>query len=172
MNRAEKERVVEELRQELSQTDAVYLADFRGLTVEQVNSLRREFRAAGCTYRVVKNTLLWRAIQGTDKEALEPLLEGPTAIAYSAEDPLAPAKVLAKFAKEFEPLEIKGGYFEGFRGPEEVVQISKMPGKDELRSMLLATMLAVPQGFMRLLQAAPQRFLLVLEARKRQLEEG
>ncbi len=172
MNRAQKERVVEELRQELSHVDAIYLADFRGLTVEQVNLLRREFRAAGCTYRVVKNTLLLRAVQGTEKEALEPLLAGPTAVAYSADDPLAPAKVLAKFAKEFEPLEIKGGYFEGFRGPEDVVQISKMPGKDELRARLLATMLAVPQGFLRLLEAAPQRFLLVLEARRRQLDES
>ena len=172
MNRTQKEQVVESLREELSATEAVYLADFRGLTVEQVNQMRRAFQEAGCVYKVVKNTLLLRAVKGTDKEALEPLLKGPTGIAFAPDDPLAPAKVLTKFAKDFDALKIKGGFFDGLRTPEEVVAISKMPGKDELRSTLLATMLAVPQGFLRLCLAPAQRFLLVLQARKRQLEEG
>lgn len=170
MNRTQKEQTVEALRSDLEQVEALYLADFRGLTVEEVNTLRHEFRQAGCTYKVVKNTLLKLAIEGTDKEEISSLLEGPTAIAYSQEDPLAPAKLLAKFAKEYAKFEIKGGYFEGARNAEEVVAISKMPGREELRSQLLATMLAVPQGLLRLMQAPAQRMLLVLEARKRQLE--
>ncbi len=170
MNRTQKEQAVEALRSDLGEVEAIYLADFRGLTVEEANTLRHEFREAGCTYQVVKNTLLKLAVEGTDKEEISPLLEGPTAIAYSTEDPLTPAKLLAKFAKEFEHFNIKGGYFEGARNAEEVVAISKMPGKDELRSQLLATMLAVPQGLLRLMQAPAQRMLLVLEAKKRQLE--
>ncbi|MCD6497272.1 MAG: 50S ribosomal protein L10 [Deltaproteobacteria bacterium] len=170
MNRTQKEQSVESLRQELGGVEALYLADYRGLTVEQVNELRSAFKAKGCSYAVVKNTLLKRAIEGTPLEEVSPLLEGPTAIAYSAEDPLVPAKLLAKFAKSFAPLEIKGAFFEGFRSGPDVVALSKMPGKDELRSTVLATMLAVPQGLLRLFLAAPQRLLLVLMARQRELE--
>jgi large subunit ribosomal protein L10 len=154
----------------LSQIEALFLADYRGLTVEEANELRSEFRSSGCSYRVVKNTLLKRAVEGTSLEELGPLLEGPTAISYSAEEPLQPAKVLAKFAKQLAPLEIKGGFYEGLRTPEDVVSLSKMPGKDELRSTLLQTMLAAPQNLLRLFLGAPQRFLMVLGARGRQLE--
>jgi large subunit ribosomal protein L10 len=171
MNRAEKHQEVESLREALSEIEALFLADYRGLTVEEANELRREFRNTGCSYRVVKNTLLKRAVDGTSLEGLNPLLEGPTAVAFSAEEPLQPAKVLAKFAKEMAPLEIKGAFYEGVRTPEDVISLSKMPGKDELRSQLLQTMLAAPQNLMRLFNAASQRFLMVLSARGRELEE-
>lgn len=170
MNRAQKQQEVDTLREALSEVDALFLADYRGITVEEANTMRREFREKGCTYKVVKNTLLKRAVEDTPLEEIGQLLAGPTAMAYSSDDPLQPAKVLVKYVKEYKPLEIKGAFFEGFRSPEEVVELSKMPGKDELRSKLLATMLAAPQNLLRLFLGAPQRFLMVLDARKRDLE--
>ncbi len=170
MNRTEKQQEVDGLREKLTEVDALFLADYRGITVEEANAMRREFREKDCAYKVVKNTLLKRAIEGTHMEELSSLLKGPTAMAYSKSDPVEPAKVLAKFVKEYKSLEIKGAFFEGLRSPEEVIGLSKMPGKDELRSKLLATMLAAPQNLLRLLLAAPQRFLMVLDARKRDLE--
>lgn len=169
MDKTQKENNVDSLRKALSEVNALFLADFRGLTVEQVDGLRRGFKASGCVYKVVKNTLLRLAVSGTTLEPLSDMLTGPTAIAFSDKDPLEVAKVLVKFAKDYEKLEIKGGFFEGVRTASEVEALSKMPGKDELRSMLLATMLAVPQKLLRTLNAASQRFLLVLNARERKL---
>jgi len=170
MNRAQKQQEVDTLREALSEVDALFLADYRGITAEEANAMRREFREKGCTYKVIKNTLLKRAVKDTPLEEIGQLLAGPTAMVYSGDDPLQPAKVLVKYVKEYKPLEIKGAFFEGFRSPEEVVELSKMPGKDELRSKLLATMLAAPQNLLRLFLGAPQRFLMVLDARKRDLE--
>jgi large subunit ribosomal protein L10 len=116
----------------------------------------------------VKNTLLGKAIKGTPMEGIEKLLAGPTAIAYSFEDPAAPAKVAAKVAKAEEKFVIKGGYVEGkaldLKGVEA---LSQLPGKDELRATFLATLLAVPQNFLRLTTAAQQNFVLLLAARER-----
>ncbi len=173
MNRTEKQQIIESLKGELAlEGGAVILADFKGLTVANAEEVRREFRAAECSYRVVKNTLLERAVRGTDLEPLASLLEGPTAIAYHRTDPVAPAKAAVKCSKEHKQFEIKGGFFEELLDAVNVDALSKMPSKDELRSKLLATMLAAPQNLLRLMLAAPQRMLLVLESRKRQLEEG
>jgi large subunit ribosomal protein L10 len=170
MNRNEKQQEVEFLREALLDVNALFLADYRGITVEEANTMRREFREKECSYKVIKNSLLKRAIKDTPLEELSDLLSGPTAMAYSKGDPVQPAKVLVKYEKEYKPFKIKGAFFEGFRTPEEVISLSKMPGKDELRSKLLATMLAAPQNLLRLLLAAPQRFLMVIDARKRDLE--
>ena len=99
MNTTEKKTTISTLRDKLVRAQSLVLANFRGLSVESDTKLRREFRAAGCEYRVVKNTLLGQAAKGTPMEVLEPLLAGPTAIAYSFEDPSAPAKVATKVAR-------------------------------------------------------------------------
>lgn len=173
MNRTEKETIIADLKQELALAGgAVVLADFKGLTVEKATAVRNEFREADCSYRVVKNTLLKRVVEGTPLEAIGPLLKGPTAIAYSRTDPVAPAKVAVKCAKDHATFVVKGGFFEEVLAPARVLELSTMPSKDEMRSRLLATFMAAPQSFVRLLQAAPQRMLLVLDSRKRQLENG
>ena len=173
MNRTEKEQIIERLQQNLAlEGGAVILADFKGLTVANADAVRKEFRDAECTYEVVKNTLLERAVMGTPLEELGAKLEGTTAIAYSRTDPVAPAKAAVKCAKEHKKFSIKGGFFESLLDAANVEQLSRMPSKDELRSKLLATMLAAPQSLLRLMIAAPQRMLLVLESRKRQLDEG
>jgi len=172
VEKAVKEENISALKADLAKATSLVLADFRGISVKSDTNVRREFRAGGCSYRVVKNTLLGIAVKGTPFESVEKLLAGPTAIAYSFEDPAAPAKVATKIAKQEEKFVIKGGYVDGraldIKGVEA---LSNLPGKDELRATFLATLLAVPQNFLRLTTAAQQNMLLLLAARERALQE-
>lgn len=173
MNATDKNANIDSLKTRLASAQSLILADFRGLTVESDNKLRREFRAVGCEYQVVKNTLLGKAVKGTAMEVLDSLLAGPTAIAYSTEDPSAPAKVATKMAKVESKFVIKGGYIDGkLLDKQGVEALSTLPGKDEARATFLATLLAVPQNFLRLLSAAPQNFVYLLAAREDALKGG
>jgi len=173
MERAQKEESIGALKADLAKAASLVLADFRGLTVNVDTGLRREFRAAGCRYQVVKNTLLGLAVKGTPMEGIESLLAGPTAIAYSFEDPAVPAKVATKIAKAEEKFVIKGGFVDGKALDLKGVQaLSTLPGRDELRATFLATLQAVPQNFLRLLNAAPQNFVYLLSAREQELGGG
>ena len=173
MERAVKEENIASLKDDLAKATSLVLADFRGINVKNDTALRREFRLSGCKYKVVKNTLLGRAVEGTAMEGLEKLFVGPTAIAYSFEDPAAPAKIATKVAKGEEKFIIKGGYVDGQALDAKGVEaLSKMPTKDELRSSFLALLVAAPQNFLALLTAAPQQTLAVLAAREQQLGEG
>jgi large subunit ribosomal protein L10 len=173
MERTVKETNIAALKSDLAKASSLVLADFRGINVKNDTALRREFRANGCRYQVVKNTLLGKAVKGTGLEGLEKLFVGPTAIAYSFEDPAAPAKVATKVAKGEEKFVIKGGYVDGKAlDVKGVVALSNLPGKDELRATFLATLLAVPQNFLRLTTAAQQNFAFLLSARERALSEG
>jgi large subunit ribosomal protein L10 len=173
VNSTEKNANIELLKTRLTGAQSLVVADFRGLTVESDNKLRREFRAIGCEYQVVKNTLLGKALKGTPMEVLEPLLVGPTAIAFSVEDPSAPAKVATKVAKAESKFVIKGGYIDGKLLDQKGVEaLSTLPGKDEARATFLATLLAVPQNFLRLLSAAPQNFVHLLAAREDALKDS
>ncbi len=147
------------------------LTDFRGLDVEKLNELRREFDKADVEYKVVKNTLVKRAISDQGySEGLSDYLAGPTAIAWSYEDPVAPAKVVADFAKSNDKLKIKCAVLDGEVLKEaQVITLSKMPGKDEIKSTLLATFMAPAQTMVRLLAAAPTNFMYLLNARKNAL---
>lgn len=150
---------------------SVVLTDFRGLDVETVDKLRREFDKVAVEYKVVKNTLVKRAISGNVyADDLCPYLAGPTAVAWSYEDPVAPAKVAVEFAKTNEKLKVKCAVLDGkVLGESEVVALSKMPGKDQIRAMLLATFMAPAQQMVRLLAAAPTNFVYLLNARKNAL---
>jgi large subunit ribosomal protein L10 len=173
VNRTEKADSITTLKEKLAKAQSLVLTDFRGLTVEADTKLRNEFRKNGCEYRVVKNTLLGKAVAGTKMEAIEKMLAGPTAIAYSFEDPAAPAKVAAQIAKAEEKFVIKGGYVDGNALDKKGVEaLSTLPGRDELRATFLATLLAVPQNFLRLTTAAQQNFLFLVGARERALGEG
>jgi len=172
MERVVKEENISALKLDLAKATSLVLADFRGISVKSDTNLRREFRATGCKYQVVKNTLLGLAVKGTPMEGIEKLLVGPTAIAYSFEDPAAPAKVATKVAKAEEKFVLKGGYVDGKALDVKGVEaLSNLPGKDELRATFLATLLAVPQNFLRLTTAAQQNFALLLAARERALGE-
>lgn len=170
MDRTQKASIVSNLKEEWTDVQSVVLADYRGLDVPTVTSLRDQFRQAGCHYRVLKNTLVRIAIKGSPVEPMTKLLLGPTAVIWSTESPTAAAKVASKIAKEQEKFIIKGGYFDGKMLDVKGVEIlAAMPGKDELRSSLLMTFLAAPTDFVRTLAAGPTNFLYVLQARERAL---
>src|SRR5438128_10508028 len=113
MERAVKEENITALKGDLAKAQSLVLADFRGINVKSDTALRREFRLNGCKYKVVKNTLLGRAVEGTGMAGLEKLFKGPTAVAYSFEDPAAPAKIATKVAKGEEKFVVKGGDVDG-----------------------------------------------------------
>ena len=108
-----KQPVVDEIKGVLEGAAGAVIVDYRGLTVEQDTQLRKKLREAGVTYKVYKNTLIKRAAEGTEFAALEPQLEGPTALAVSKEDATAPARILAEFAKTAPKLELKASIVEG-----------------------------------------------------------
>jgi len=165
VDRETKRAVVAELSEEFSQATCLYLADYRGLTVEEVNVLRRKCRDGGVTYRVVKNTLAKLALRGTDKEALAGSFVGPTAAAWTTEDPLGPAKVLVDVAKDYEHFEIKEAVVEGkAMSPAEVEQLSKLPGKDALRSQLLSVLVAPLQQLTSVIAAPARDIVGVIDA--------
>lgn len=173
MDRSTKEQRVSEIRDSFTNVMSLVFADYRGLSVPAVTAMRQEFRKVGCEYRVMKNTLVKIAIKGSSLEPMSTMLTGPTAVIWSSESPSAPAKLALQYAKEQKTFVIKGGFFEGqLLDPAGVDQLSKMPGKPELQSMLLMTFLAAPQNFVRLTIAAPQNFAYLLDARKRALEAG
>lgn len=147
--------------------------EFCGLKVEEVNKIRREFRTANCEYKVIKNTLLGHATLNTPAEVIRRQLTGPLAVLFSREDPAIPARVALKCAKDYDKFKIRAGYMDGqLLDMKGVETLSTMPSKQELRAKLLATCIAAPQKLLRLFTAAPTRMLMVLEAKKRQMESG
>ncbi len=173
MNATEKNTNIDSLKTRLASAQSLILADFRGLTVESDNKLRREFRAARLRIPGGEEHPAWQSGQGDGDGGAGRSAGGPTAIAYSTEDPAAPAKVATKVARVESKFVIKGGYLDGKLLDQKGVEaLSALPGKDEARATFLATLLAVPQNFLRLLNAAPQNFVYLLAARRDAIEEG
>ncbi len=166
MNREEKSELISRLSASLETAPSVVVAGFSGLTVEATDSLRSKMRDAEVSYEVVKNTLVKRAVMGTDKESLAPLFKGTTAIAFHQDDPALPAKILKDFVKDNKALSIKGGWVDGTLLDEAGVDtLSRLPGRDELRSSLLRVFSGAATKFVRVLNAAPTDFVQVLRAR-------
>lgn len=136
-----KKPIVDEISAALDGAAAAVVVDYRGLTVEQDTQLRKQLREAGVTYKVYKNTMIRFAAKGTAFEALEPNLEGPTALAVSKEDATAPARILAEFAKKADKLEIKGGVVEDTYYDAKGMQvIATIPSREVLLGKLLGSM--------------------------------
>jgi large subunit ribosomal protein L10 len=159
-------------------TSAVFL-DYKGMTVEQATTLRANFRKAGVEYKVVKNTLVKQALKDTSYgPKLNDVLVGMTGIAWCYEDPSAAAKVVKQFKKDGgeagQKLVVKGGLIEGevLTAARVENELATMPGKDELRATLLATLQAPLQQFVALLQAPTQNLVYVLAAKERQANGG
>lgn len=135
-----KQPIVDEISGVINGAQSVVVVDYLGLTVAEDTQLRKQLREAGVTYKVYKNTLVNRAIQGTEFEGLKDVLEGPSAFAVSTEDATAPARILAKFAKTAPALEIKAGVVEGtFYDAEGMKAIAAVPSRDELLGKLLGS---------------------------------
>ena len=136
-----KQPIVEEISANIKDAQSVVVVDYRGLTVEQDTQLRKAMREAGITYKVYKNTMMNFAFKGTEFESLAPVLEGPSAIAISKDDATAPARVIAKFAKDAPALEIKAGVVEGtFYDANGMQAVATIPSRDELLSKLLGSL--------------------------------
>jgi large subunit ribosomal protein L10 len=175
MERAQKEQIVGSVKEKFEKMTSAVFVDFKGLNVESVSKLREEFRKSGVDYQVVKNTLVRHAIEHHDwAKKLDKTLVGMTGIAWSYEDPSAAAKVVKAFKKDNPKLEIKGGLLEGdlMTGKQVEDNLATLPGKDELRASLLATLQAPLQQFVQQLQAGSQNFVYLLAAREEKLKEG
>lgn len=171
----EKQSVVSELKGKLSVTKGAVLTNYRGLTVAQDTQLRRKLREAGVEYRVVKNTMTRIAAQEVGIEGLEVYLEGPTAIAISDTDPVAPARVISEFIKEnkLKALEVKGGLLDGkVIDAEGVKALAELPSREVLLAQVLAGMQTPIAGFVNVLQGSIRKFVYALEAVRQQKESA
>ncbi|MCC4396915.1 50S ribosomal protein L10 [Limosilactobacillus reuteri] len=138
---AKKAEIVKQTTEMLNAAQSAIVVDYRGLTVAEVTDLRKQLRDAGIQMSVIKNKILDRAVEGTDYEDLRSTFVGPTAVAFSDEDPIAPAKILKKFADDHDALEIKGGFIEkSVKTLDEINEYANMPGREELLSMLASAL--------------------------------
>ena len=160
-----KQPIVDEIKASLEGAQGVVVVDYRGLTVEQDTQLRKQLREAGVVYKVYKNTLVKRAIAGTEFEPMAEVLEGPNAIAICKEDATAPARVLANFAKTADALELKCGVVEGtYYDATVIAAIANIPSRE---SLLLLTFLQEMNFLLSSLEASSHllQTLLVLLSR-------
>ena len=149
-----KKQAVADMVEKLKKAQSGILVDYRGLTVSEDTDLRNKLREAGVEYKVVKNTLTRFAANEVGFEELDPVLNGPTSLALSYEDPVAPAKIIAEFAKGNEKLEIKSGFLDGkVISLDEIKQLASTPSKDVLLAKLLGSLNSPVSSLARVLQA-------------------
>lgn len=171
LNKNEKQKLVDELHQKFTESKIVILTDYKGLDVDAINALRRKLTESNIEYRVVKNTLLARASEDTHVELVKDQFKGPTAIALSYDDPVAPAKVLCEFAKANDKLEIKAGIMAGkLLDINAIKSLSALPSREVLLAQVLSTMNAVPTSLVRAMSNVPEKLLYALQAIKDQKE--
>ena len=164
LNREEKAAVIEEVRAQVAQAGSIVLAEYRGLTVEKITQLRKQARESGVYLRVLKNTLVRRAVKDTPYEKLADQMVGPLMYGISA-DPVAPAKLIASFAKANDQLVVKGGAMPNVVMDVAGVQaLATMPSREELLAKLLGTMQAPVATFVRTLNEVPTKFVRGLAA--------
>ena len=136
-----KQPIVQAIADDIKDAQSVVLVDYRGLTVAQDTELRKQLREAGVIYKVCKNTMMKRAFEGTEFAGLEEYLEGPSALVVSKDDATAPARIICKFAKTAEALEVKAGVVEGnVYDAAGINELSKVPSREELLSKLLGSL--------------------------------
>ena len=143
-----KKQLVEEISDKFKASQSTLLVDYRGLDVAEVTELRKQLRDAGVEYKVYKNTMTQRAIEDAELSELSELLVGPTAVAFSNDDVVAPARIINDFAKKHEALEIKGGVIEGSIATiDQIKEVADLPDYDGMVSMLLSVLQAPVRNF-------------------------
>lgn len=171
VNKDAKQLVVTEIKEKFSDARATVLVDYRGLTVEEVTELRKQFRAAKVEYRVLKNSLIERAVNEMNLGELTPFLSGPTAVAFGYEDPIAPAKILTDFMKKTKKMQVKAGVVEGkVISMEGVRALAELPSKEVLVAKLLGSMNAPITGLVGVLSATLRSLVYTINAIKEQKE--
>lgn len=157
-----KKQVVSEIAGKFRESKSTVLVDYRGLSVAEITELRKQLREAGIDFKVYKNSMMRRATAETDLTGLDEQLIGPTAVAFSNEDVVAPAKILNNFAKDHEALEIKSGVIEGeIASVDHIKTLANLPSREGLLSMLCSV-----------LQAPVRNFALAAKAVAEQKEES
>jgi large subunit ribosomal protein L10 len=172
LNREAKAVIIDDVLAQVGQAQSIVIAEYRGLTVGRITELRRQARQSGVYLRVLKNTLVRRAVAGSPFEKLSDQLVGPLIYGISS-DPVAPAKVLADFAKGNEQLVIKGGALpNSLLDANGVKALASLPSRDELLAKLLGTMQAPATTFVQTLNAVPSKFVRTVAALKDQREQA
>lgn len=170
--RPEKAGKVAELKDLLSSSKGAVLVDYCGLTVAEDTELRSKMREAGVKYMVAKNTFIRIAAKEAGIEGLDAYLEHNTAVAFSAEDPVAPAKILNDFSKDHKALEIKAGVLDGkVIALDEVKALAELPSREELLAKLVGSMQAPISGLVNVLQGTIRNFVYTLEAVRQKKEQ-
>ena len=171
MNLEEKKQIVHDLNERFSKAAVVIVTDYKGLDVAAMNDLRRKLRKEEVEYQVVKNSLMIRAAQETDVDLIKEIFKGPSAVAMSYSDPVAPAKVLTDFAKDHEVFEIKVGVMDGkVIELNEIKALSALPSREALLGTFVSVLNNVPTGLVRAMAEIPRGLLNVLQAIKDQKE--
>lgn len=166
-----KKEIVTQLHEDLKKSKIVIVTDYKGLDVAAVTKLRSQLTKENIDYRVIKNTLLRRASENTSAAVLYDMFKGPSAVAISYDDPVSPAKILAKFSEENNKLEIKGGVLDGkVLDANGIKALSSLPSREVLLSQVLSAMNAVPTGIVQVLAAVPRNMMNVLNAIKEKKE--
>lgn len=173
MERAQKVEFLAKLNDRFARAPIAVLTDYRGLNVAQITNLRNKLRQVDGEYLVAKNTLTRLAVGDNTAEQMQALLKGPTAIAFGFSDAVAIAKTVQAFAKDHDKLVVKGAVFEGdVLTAAAVERLATMPGRDQLRAQFLALLMTPATQFVRVLSAPSRGVVQVLDARRRQQEEG
>ena len=160
-----KQPIVAAIAEDVKDAQSVVIVDYRGLTVAQDTELRKQLREAGIIYKVCKNTMMKRAFEGTEFEGLAQYLEGPSAMAVSKDDATAPARILCKFAKDADKLEVKAGVVEGKVYDEAGVKaLSAIPSREELLSKLLGSIQSPIANFARVIKQIAENGGATVEA--------
>lgn len=169
--REAKAAVVHEIKGKLSQSMAFVLADYRGLNVAEITQLRRQLREAGAELKVVKNTLTRIAVRDLGLQGLDPYLEGPTAIVFTYNDPVAPAKILSGFTRTKENLKLKAGMLQGkIISPAEIRALAELPPREELLAKVVGGLQGPLYGLVHVLVGPLRNLVYVLEAVREQKE--
>lgn len=171
MKLEKKKEIVKNLHEKFARSKVVIVTDCKGLDVAAMNDLRRKLREFEVEYKVAKNSLFIRASEETDVELIKECFKGPSAVALSYDDPIAPAKVLIRFSNEHEKLKIKTGVMNGkVIDLNAIKAMSALPPREVLLGQFLSVANGVPAGFVRVLNAVPVKFLNLLQAVKEQKE--
>lgn len=181
MDRNERNAEIDFLKECFTSAQIAFCTNYIGLTVPQVTELRRNLRQSGAKARVVKNTLgriglkkaLGESANAAELTKFEGLLKGPSLVIFASGDPVAPAKVLAKYCKDNEKFKMKGALFEGrYVDSAGVDSLSKMPGRNELMAQLLRVILAPATQVVQILAAPAGQVVRVIDAQRRKIEGG
>jgi len=167
----EKQQITKDLHDRFAKSAIIVVTDYQGLDVASISDLRRKLRESNVEYQVVKNTLLVRAAEGTEVALIKDHFKGPSAVAISYDDPVAPAKVLSQFAKDNNKLEIKVGILNGKVLDDQAIKaLATLPSREVLLAQFLSALNAVPTSFVRVLAEIPRGLVNVLTAIKDQKE--